>query len=92
MKLSELYALKEATLTHNQVYPTKEFSKQQQYRTLKELILERIGLIEGIEMKKQKYLEDINTYIKRLKEKLEINLMPAENLVKPSEANRGLIP
>ena|SRR3990167_7431585 len=92
MKLSELHALKEATLAHNQIYPTKEFSKQQQYKSLKDLILERIGLIEGIEIKKQKYLEDINTYLKRLKEKFEINLMPEEEPVKPSEGSESLIP
>ena len=91
MKLSELHFLKEVVLVHKQVFPTKEFAKQKQYDTFKELILDRIGLIEGIEMKKQKYLEDINHYVERLETKFKVVLIDKGEPLseKPAE---GLIP
>ena len=69
MKLSQLPALKEALLAHECDYATKDYTKKQDYLSLKKMCFQRIEEIQTLHKRVNRYLADINEYIGRLDKK-----------------------
>lgn len=86
MKLGDLIRLKEIVLAHKKSYLTKEQGKKLWYENYKKEILHRIALIEELDIKRYKYLNDINEYLTGTKKKLGIEFFPPEIPEKPEEA------
>ena len=89
MKLSQLPALKEALLAHECDYATKDYTKKQDYLSLKKMCFQRIEEIQTLHKRVNRYLADINEYIGRLDKKHGLKVVvdndKAEVVAKPAE-------